>query len=231
LLAVSNRPSFGALPPHFNKTDDHVAREGVQLMFPSLAAESIMLPIFKLSLASLVFYSEYLMTTVPGTHSLNATSLFRLGGLRQLLRAQLVQCDSLWMRATGIPPQAIIFGLQERIQATVCALPDLLAIRLVMLLEQKCICGVGITQHQLETTSRRVVEERSISCDISTTRSQAGDGTLHVWPSNGKFHALPESFHFPSTDVLHALYLWWFGNPSVGLPLLKIMSTRDLSTR
>ncbi|EGZ28657.1 hypothetical protein PHYSODRAFT_468362 [Phytophthora sojae] len=174
-------------------------------MFPALASDSSLLLVLKLCLASLVFRSDFLLSQLPGT------SIFRSKDLREQLRSRLVQVDSPWMTATGIPPQVVMFGLQEEIRVTVCALPESMAARFAQLLEENGICGGGVTQQQLEATLRRVMGENNQTQQQNAASRPGGDAprtTVYFWPSDGKLHTLPESFEFPSTDVLHAWHLW-----------------------
>ncbi|ETM31752.1 hypothetical protein L914_20728 [Phytophthora nicotianae] len=106
--------------------------------------------------------------------------------------------------------------------------------RFARMLEEKGICGNGITQQQLEETMRKILGERAetpSSHDESERSRITSRTTVHFWPSDGKLHTLPETFEFPSTDVLHAWLMWRFGNEGMGFPPLKSVSTSDLSTR
>ncbi|ETN22049.1 hypothetical protein PPTG_02102 [Phytophthora nicotianae INRA-310] len=227
-----NSAQFASLPPHFKDNNCPIVREGVISMFPAFAEDTRLQPILKLCLASLAYHYDFLSTELPTTHSLRASSLFRRCNLHQSLSDQLVQLESPWMTATGIPPQVVMFGLQKEIQATVCALPESLARRFAKLLEEKGICGNGINQQQMEDTMHRVLDERVPQYSRAIHREDAPPrATLHFWPSDGKLHALPESFDFPSTDVVHAWHLWWFGSEAAGQPPYKSLCTHDLSTR
>ncbi|KAJ8576010.1 hypothetical protein ON010_g3202 [Phytophthora cinnamomi] len=154
-----------------------------------------------------------------------------LSAENRCLANELVLDESPWMTATGIPPQVVMFGLQKEIQATVCALPESLAARFAKLLEEKGIYRTGITQQQLEDTMRRVLADRESRSDAVCPHGTPPTTTIHFWPCDGKLHALPESFEFPSTDVRHAWHQWWFRNEAEGQPPYKSVSTHDLATR
>ncbi|KAJ8531907.1 hypothetical protein ON010_g14055 [Phytophthora cinnamomi] len=179
----------------------------------------------------LVYHYNFLSSELPITHSLRASSLFRRCELQKCLANELILGESPWMTTTGIPPRVVMFGLQKEIQATVCALPESLAARFAKLLEEKGIYGTGITQQQLEDTMRRVLADRVPRSDAVCPHGTPPTTTIDFWPSDGKLHALPESFKFPSTDVLHAWHLWWFGNEAEGQPPYKSVFTDDLATR
>jgi hypothetical protein len=97
-----NGADFALLPPHFIQNDDDVVCATVADMFPAFKSSSNLQDKLKLCLASLVYHSDYLRSTMPQSHPLLSTFVFRRPDIIKALKATLVEHESPWMVLTGI---------------------------------------------------------------------------------------------------------------------------------
>jgi hypothetical protein len=73
-------PEFAILPPHFSRRDD-VVQHAIQVCFPDITPQKPnmqkMVRVAEMCLASVVYHSEFLIQTLPSTHVLFESTLFR----------------------------------------------------------------------------------------------------------------------------------------------------------
>ncbi|DBA02121.1 TPA: hypothetical protein N0F65_011188 [Lagenidium giganteum] len=71
------RSDFAALPPHFRDVNSNTVHAAMVCMFPTISAVTQVQSVLKLSLASLVYHSIFLVNSLPKSHALRATHIFR----------------------------------------------------------------------------------------------------------------------------------------------------------
>ncbi|KAG6943045.1 hypothetical protein JG687_00018694, partial [Phytophthora cactorum] len=106
-------------------------------VFPALSECSNLQEILKLCIASLVLHHDYLRDTLPTSHPLLATYLFRQPDVLALLRLQLSTGGSAWMQTTGIPPHVELYKQLLQVQASIDKLPPVLIQGISNLIEEK----------------------------------------------------------------------------------------------
>jgi hypothetical protein len=106
-------------------------------------------------LASVVYHSAYLRQTLPPTHLLFATALFRTANLIPTLR-ELIECrlprPNDRIRATGLSPTTVVLQQLESVQEQVKVLAEV----------------VQKVSPQVSEAVVKVLEERSIQANVVT---------------------------------------------------------------
>jgi hypothetical protein len=111
--------AFSALPPHFNEVNGPVLTTaewediltGYSSFYPQMFR--VALPYL---LASLCFHKSWLQRTLPPQHPLFLHRVWRSGILDRLLPhvcTGLMKCKATGLRATGIPPQVVLLGINS----------------------------------------------------------------------------------------------------------------------
>jgi len=114
-------------------------------------------------------------------------------------------------------------------------LPDVLLRGFSTMLDEKAVSSGNITRDVLKQTIKELLAEAGIGGPVTASfpppsvSSDNSNTRVHFW--NNKFHFLPISFEFPSTDPLTAWKLWWLGNVALGYPPFRRVTSRDLSSR
>ncbi|POM62610.1 LOW QUALITY PROTEIN: hypothetical protein PHPALM_28209 [Phytophthora palmivora] len=225
-----NQAEFALLPPHFANNQDQVVQTSIDEMFPVMKSGSSLQDILKLCMASLVYHHDYLRRTLPTTHPLLSTYLFRHQEIVVQLRKALVQDNSPWMKPTGIPPHVEVYKQLKLMQSSIDNLPPVRLEGISNLIEEKGIAAGNITKQMLESTFENLLERAGIVQANRIVPSQTAisedSETVHFY--KGKFHLLPESFEFPRTGPFGAWVIWWFGDKACGYPPLRKIRPHDL---
>ncbi|KAJ8556784.1 hypothetical protein ON010_g9179 [Phytophthora cinnamomi] len=186
--------------------------------------------ILKLCIASLVKHSVFLRKTLPQSHPLSFTSLFRNDAMLSGLSGILAADAKTWMTPTGIPPHVDIYKHLQGVEQSIDNLPPVLIDGMSELIESKGVAVGNITRDVLESTIESALERAGLAhaqaeaSQISSPESRSS--TAHYY--NGKFHMFPETFEFPKVGAYGAWQLWWFGDKTNGYPPLKRVGTHDL---
>jgi len=113
-------PMLAILPPFFPSVDDDFVRESVQAIFPNFPLK--LCGILRFCLASLSFHSDWLIKTLPQSHRLFSSSLFRdrnrLDRLKSLVVCRLHEVGDPFM-PTGVNNSVQIMGHLERLSSEV----------------------------------------------------------------------------------------------------------------
>jgi hypothetical protein len=106
---------FAALPPRFATTA--VIPTAIQLCFPNLPTK--LNRVAEFALASVVYHKDYLLRTLPKTHPVMQSALFRSCNLLDEL-FELVVCDGsderFPLKSTGIPPHTSLLNKFKRLE-------------------------------------------------------------------------------------------------------------------
>ncbi|KAG6942611.1 hypothetical protein JG687_00018966 [Phytophthora cactorum] len=88
-----------------------------------------------------------------------------------------------------------------------------------------------ITREALGSTIRSLLQEAGLWQSQTAASPQPSPqyqrGTTYYWPSDGRFHRMPEDFKFPQLDALSVWRLWWLGNPAAGYPSFRTLQASD----
>jgi len=68
-------------------------------------------------------------------------------------------------------------------------------------------------QRLLDTIMRNNSNNSAYSTVTHSNSNNANSNNAHTWAWGGRFHSVPEDFHFPKTDCRKLWDLWWDGNP------------------
>jgi hypothetical protein len=225
-----NKAEFLVLPPHFSNHQDEFVLRCTRTMFPLLSQIKHLENVLVLCLASLVVHSDTLSQDLPTCHPLLSTYVFRDRIAREQLQTQLNTTNPSWMTPSGIPPHVEMYNYQVQTRETLKELPNIVIAGVEKIIEDKGVCAGNITRDLLKDTIRELVLETNTHWnETPNTTTGAPTYQLHLW--DGKLHALPQDFDFPSVDTLSAWKLWWFGNPALGYPPFRRISSHDLSTK
>lgn len=232
---------FAMLPPHFDVTCVEVD-DGIKMCFPYLYEREEFHPVLARCLASLVYHSEWLMTTFPN-HPLMQTRLFRHREVLTRLRA-LVMCgmSSRFLRATGYPPLTTVLRRFRTLEERVADLPVDVANAVVGAFRRNGVFlnNVGVSEDRLREILDATFEARGFVTGGAVRREplmEHVDGTdrvmttVYEWPGDDNVHLLPFTFEFPKISVFGGWQLWIEGNPACGLPPFRRLRADDVSTR
>ncbi|ETV97463.1 hypothetical protein H310_09392 [Aphanomyces invadans] len=115
-----NSADFAVQPPHFATTDNPVVTSALRCMFPGLSKSVSLFGVLKLGLASIVHRADFLRTTLPSSHPVLHTAIFR-DYFMMSNRKALVRTTSTAMKPTGLPPYVEIYrhlqAQQESLEA------------------------------------------------------------------------------------------------------------------
>lgn len=172
---------------------------------------------------------------MPARHPLRAAYIFTHDSLLHTLRAQLNLSNRSWTRPTGIPPFVKLYQQQISTQQAVERLPSVLFEGFSKMLDEKGISSNGITRRDLTDCVRALLVDaglcKSIPAPATNSPSESRTNDVHLWPRDGKFHSLPETFKFPLVDALGAWRPWWFGNSSERHPQYRALQPSDFATK
>eukprot|EP00834_Sanchytrium_tribonematis_P008368 NODE_959_length_2884_cov_0.214363.p1 type:complete len:297 gc:universal NODE_959_length_2884_cov_0.214363:657-1547(+) len=215
-----------------------------------------MAQICEFALASVVYHKDFVLETLPASHSLFRTSVFRNSSvLNQLF--SLIDCRSSTgndrIQATGIPPHTqLLMNLLEISDSINSIIPavnqatESIAEKIIQELEDRAIGAGTVTrdglQQLLSEVSRNLLsfmrEEGILSSNnqvidstpapINFNNSTNSVGT-HFW--GGRFHHVPESFDLGPMGTDVAFELWLLGDESRQFPPYKLLSGRDMSSK
>ncbi len=118
-----DKAEFAILPPFFRQRTDRIST-AIALAFPS-PPPGLQKEILEMCLASVVYHRAYLKNTLPATHPLFQTALFRDPELLSLLAGDVV-CRTHHtgdrVSPTGLSPTTVFFKHFEEIKASLDAL-------------------------------------------------------------------------------------------------------------
>ncbi|KAJ8575566.1 hypothetical protein ON010_g3645 [Phytophthora cinnamomi] len=147
-------------------------------------------------------------------HPLWSSYVFLYPEVLARLRGSLLTEGSSWMRPTGIPPHIELFQQHAETHTALRQLPDVL------------LDGFG-------STIRALLEEAGLWRSQDSGREEASpqypSSTTYYWPSDGRFHRVPNDFKFPQLDALGVWRLWWLGNPAAGFPPFRALHASDFA--
>ena len=245
-------PDFAILPPYFKNASPMLIQNALKVVFPNLPTH--LTRIGEFGMASLVFHHDYLRKTLPATHPLFCSILFRSSKLYEELKAYVV-CETpssnSTMRATGVPAHvSILAKLQEMSDSwkknieTQNENVTKIVQGVMQQLEEKAV-GLGTVTHAglqdaimkglKEAGVMRVIEfienpaPKVPQESVAATSTRSHPNPIHHW--GGKFHYFPETFQFPSSGVLEAWRYWCVGDESNGYPPLKRLTPDELATK
>ena len=237
-----NNSNFSILPPHFPSEQDSELNECIKNMFPTISTVPHLHGVLKLVLASLVYHYEFLIQTMSG-HALLSTPLFCNPEMVTYLRSKLIfGFESPVLRSAGIPPHVELYKRLDKHHESILSLPKIIIEAIDKMLEDKGVQAGNITREYLQNTVSTAiagltnfilahVRSPAMSPISNGNFSSTGATNFNVFQWGGKFRQLPESFEFPSVDIVSAWRLWFLGNPTQKvLPYCKIDSS-DLATR
>ena len=242
-------PDFCLLPPHFKGADTQLIRRALGLVFPNIPGR--LNAIGEFAMASLVYHRQYLLDTLPQSHPLFASVLFRTSELYDQLKVY-VECtqpnNKSMLRATGIPAHVSILSkmkemydaLQRNIEVQQQNI-QLIIEGVMQKLEEKAV-GLGtVTQVGLSDTIMKCLEEAGVmrvvraienppsnACETQST-SRTPRNASYNW--GGKLHFFPEDFQFPKGTPLEAWRYWCVGDELNGYPPLKRLTPDELGTK
>ncbi|OWZ15368.1 hypothetical protein PHMEG_00010997 [Phytophthora megakarya] len=168
--------------------------------------------------------AEYLRQSMPVTHPLLATAIFRDQQVMNSLRCKLDPNNSSPMVPTGIPPYVDLYQQQRETQQVIDCRPDVLLSGFSGLLDEKGVGAGAMRKKELQAKIRDLLNEAGL---YHTNRvqhklpSESNHSTIIYWGRDDKFHRLPEDFEFPDVNVLGVWHVLWFGNGTMGYPPFK----------
>ncbi|KAH9133211.1 hypothetical protein AeRB84_020668 [Aphanomyces euteiches] len=232
-----NSANFSVLPPHFPNPDDPVVVEALKVVFPSLHALFHLQGVLRLCLASIVYHHEFLVSTLPSTHALLSSTLFRNNSILQRLKC-IVQhgCESTTLQASGVPPHVELYRTLAKQEQSLLSIPRVVLDGVRQIIEENGFAAGQITREFLSSTISAAIASVAGSSGISTSTSTSGNEAnsivkYDVFMWGGRLHKLPEDFVFPSVDLATGWKLWFCGNPAQKLLPFQSISTLDLATR
>ncbi|KAK1938813.1 hypothetical protein P3T76_008888 [Phytophthora citrophthora] len=233
VAGLPDNPQFAELPPHFDNPNADVVKESTSLIFSPAQNDAHVASILQLCLASLVKHAEYLRSILSETHPLFSSYVFRQPDKMATLQAMLADGRTSWMRPTGIPPHVELFQQHAQTRQAFKNLPDILLGGFSAILEEKCVGRQSLARETLTVTIKSLLEEAGLW--QSQPRPQEATQPLdeinnfHHWPSDRRFHRIPETFEFPQLDALGVWRLWWLGNRGAGHPPFRALQGSDFT--
>jgi len=247
-----DQPEFAILPPNFEGADTAVIKNSLCLVFPALP--KYLNRVGEFAMASLVYHYKFLQDTLPITHPLFESALFRNKSLYIELK-DLVKCElsheGSSLKGTGIPPHVSILSRLAKLEETLNKTIQLqnenikrIIDGVMAKLEEKAV-GLGtVTEAGVERTVMKCLEVAGVMRVLSSIENppaathtaenpaQPSPSTpMYTW--GGKLHYFPEDFCFPKGTVLEAWRYWCLGDSSRGYPPLKRLTStpQELATR
>ena len=227
-----DRAEFASVGPYF--LDSDVLNQSVELVFPSLPPT--MREIGKHVLASIVYHHEFIMQTLPRSHPVKRSLIFRSEALLNSLKPLVVVSlpgDSSGRFATGVPPHITLLNRMmmisneiHQILPAINTATENTAQRIIQELEDRAIGAGTVTRTGLEDLLRSTLDqvladrgvqrnsEPELAADPNQFRPQ-----VHMW--NGGIHKLPRDYVLPSTTVEVAWQNWMLEDSVGGIPRLK----------
>jgi hypothetical protein len=145
-----------------------------------------------------------------------------------------VKCElTSSLNITGIPANIkIIDGLKSVVQA-VSSISKEVVNELELTLERNAVSNGIITATSFKNMINDILDQRipipTAPIDTHIEEEQKQNNVFHLW--GGRIHSLPEIFEFPKCSFRQGLSLWFRGNPGEGIPPLRLISTKDVSSR
>lgn len=233
---------FMLLPPMFNEITDNVI-SAAKILFPRLPIEMIRTSYFLL--ASLVYHSDWVMKTLPGTHPVLQSPLFTtslLDSLKPLVVCRL-PTENDTVRATGIPPHVPLMRymrdhmigqqeLKEKLEGLVPAVVEGVA----RVIEEKAINAQTLTREGCQELLMDALRQGGVFELVEQIRNpqqnqqqQYAQPRAHqhpVYQYGGQFYKVPEGFVLPTGTVEQAWYQWMCRDDK--RPALRDLTAEDL---
>ncbi|KAF0702353.1 hypothetical protein AaE_015995 [Aphanomyces astaci] len=192
--------------PHFDATDSATVTNAVRYMFPRLSKNVALLGVLKLGLASLVFHADYLRSTLPASHAVLHTAIFRDDELRVKLRS-LLRSSSATLALTGLPPYVELYRQLKTQHETLKALSTEVVAGVRGIWDEKELSAGTVTQAYIDRHFSTILERLGgggNSADVVPAQPppRRREHMLFAW--GGRLHKLLEHFCFPSVDVTTA---------------------------
>lgn len=240
----SDKPEFATLPPHF---DERPSPEVIKTCFHRIPDQALLIGEF--CLASLVFHSQWLRTTLPPEHPIFSTALFRnttlLDALKPHVHTALIS-SLTGMRATGIPPHVTLLlnlaSVQNQfseVNSNITQLVPEVVSGITTVLEDRAIQSQAVTPSQLESLLSRCLERaglnRTSSSDLTSntpspsSSSDSGRIERMTFWWGGKPHMLPEEYCVPILPLLLSWQLYMMPDIDRNLPPLRLVHSTDFS--
>lgn len=243
---------FGILPPFFD--DDFDITSALRTCFPTLPATLDRIATF--ALASVIYHSEWLRSTLPSAHPLFGTAPFVDTAMADVLKSH-IQCrigkidDPI--RATGVPAHTMILNkLGDMIEEVKAIGPALKAVQPDIIKAVSSTVKNTIIEHAIQTRAiseeglndamTRVLERTGIMRVVAnlevlhdrhqpeTTTIQAPGtvaSTTNTYCWGGRISRVPENFRFPKGGVYISWQHYCCGKPGV-YPALSSLESKDL---
>ncbi|POM70035.1 Hypothetical protein PHPALM_13606, partial [Phytophthora palmivora] len=213
-----NQAEFALLPPHFANNQDKVVQTSIDEMLPVMKSCSSLQDILKLYMASLVYHHDYLRRTLPTTHPLLSTYLFRHQEIVVQLHEALVQDNSPWMKPTGIPPHVEVYKQLKLMQSSIDNLPPEYQISL-----KKKVLQVETSLNTCSSLLLKIYSNERVLRKLTVSYTPR-----LRYRRTAKQSISTKSFEFPRTGPFGAWVIWWFGDKARGYPPLRKIQPHDL---
>jgi hypothetical protein len=174
-------------------------------MFPNLKSVIQLQGLLSLCLASLAFHSQTLLQTLPKSHPIFHTYIFREQKIMTKLQQLISVNDSMLISESGTPPHVELYKQQQLTQETVAKIQGVVLEGMANLIEEKGVSAGNITIHQLRSTMREMLNDftqYSRSDGHSETKEIQHNDQVYHW--GGRLDVQPKSLEFPSVDVFQA---------------------------
>ncbi|RLN89582.1 hypothetical protein DYB28_001917 [Aphanomyces astaci] len=192
---------------HYEKVGDPATvTNAVRYMFPGHSKNVALLGVLKLGLASLVFHADYLRSTLPASHTVLHTAIFRYDELQENLRS-LLRSSSATLALTGLPPYVELYRQLKTQHETLKALPAEVVAGVRGIWDEKELSAGTVTQAYIDRHFSTIQERPGgggNSADVVPAQPppRRREHMLFAW--GGRLHKLLEHFCFPSVDVTTA---------------------------
>ena len=236
-----DKPEFDMVCPRFPRSDSDDVVETVKKIFKNIPANLI--AIGEKVLASLVFHSEFLLSTLPRNHPVLQNQLFRDASLLSSLKSRVI-CDDGNTRdlpSTGIPPHTNILRemktmisemklirpkIDESVEKTVDGI--------IGVLEDRAISAGTVTRDGLQQLLSQELQKFLGSRGNSETEEPAAEDSNRVQENlmfqwGGHLRRLPEDYSLPTGTVDSAFKNWMLPDTINSICALRYCSTSDFS--
>lgn len=228
-----NDVSFAALPPHF----EHLNVNWETILpdykhYPSTFKQAI-----PYLLASIVYHSDWLTTTLNSKHHLFSSYLYSSGMINVLKDRVLTgssYCNRTKMVSTGIPPHLTTANELNLIRTTIEENNEKLPTILTNTMMSKfSINGaIPITMSDLNTMIDKIMQEIKSNNKNNNTNSVDSNtnssSNFITWSWGGRFHMVPEGFTLPNNNIRDIFNLWYFGNMNLKIQPYRFLKSIDL---
>jgi hypothetical protein len=238
------KPEFAIVGPYFVQSAN--VSQYIEAIFNNIPAT--LFEVAENVLASLVYHSNFLITTIPQDHPALQSILFRdftlLDTLKPLVKCGVLGDNGNHKVATGIPPHTSLLKemkiVCEEIKQVLPAI-DTITERTVnginKLLEDKAIGAGSVTREGLKEILRDEfskymaadIWQRKNEVNATEVSQQTQQLQLFTW--GGRINRLPEDYNLPSGTVQSAFLIWMTPDSSKGICALRYCSAIDFSTK